>query len=473
MGRLDRLQSRGLLFAQTLLMLAASCGEVRAVAPKEQPEPPLNVVLVTIDTLRRDHLGCYGYFRNTSPNLDALARESLVFDDLQSHVSQTLPSHTSLFTGLAPGEHGIESNISWLKGSYIPSPKIRLLASVLQEQGYETAGMVSATPLKEGSGVEVGFETWVQPEKVNVQGDVTVDAALAWLEEAPAEPWFLWVHLFDPHHPYLAPAKFRRFEHSAEQAAHLAALGIPERITTKAQGQVSIGSVHDLYDAEVLFADYQLRRLLAGVREVGAWEQTAVVVTSDHGEGLWQHGAPDHSTIWNEQLEVPLIVRVPGVEPRRVESRMVGRDVLPTLLALLPGIDGAELLAQTSGVDVLAPDFEALPRYTIVPPMPLLRDKKERPFLYEHAIEHAGWRLVVGEGGHVELYDLEADPHELSDLAAAEPERAAKMKALLEREQAKELARRDQLEAGQLGPMSEERLQALHALGYGGGADDH
>ena len=129
--------------ALTALFCACSPDTDGPLDPTE--EEPFNLLLVTIDTLRRDHLGCYGYFRDTSPNLDALAEESLVFDDLQTHIAQTLPSHITLFTGLSPREHGIESNLNWLHGSWIPSPKIRSLASVLGEQGYQTAGFISAS----------------------------------------------------------------------------------------------------------------------------------------------------------------------------------------------------------------------------------------------------------------------------------------------------------------------------------------
>lgn len=451
--------------------LFTACGDDEVAARTGREKRPLNLCLVTIDTLRRDHVGCYGYFRDTTPNLDALAEESLVFDDVQVHVAQTLPSHVSLFTGLSPREHGIESNVGQQDLAHRLPPKVRTLASALAEQGYRTAGFVSAVPLARGSGIASGFETWVQPE-TQATADVTTDAALEWLQEPPLEPWFLWLHLYDPHYPYAAPREFDRFGEDEAQRDYLARLGIPEVYRTAKGREFQVREMQDGYDGEVLFADHHLGRLLDELRGSTLWDRTVVLVTSDHGEGLFQHGIRDHSTIWNEQLEVPLVLRVPGVAPRRVDRRMVGRDILPTLLGVLPGVDPSELVAQSSGLDVFAPDYSTRPRFTIVPPKPDGADWSERPPAYLHAIEHGGWRLVVREDEVAQLYHVSVDPHELEDLAATDPARVTSLWALLERVNEKELARREALDAGGGVPMDRGRLEALRALGYGGADGD-
>jgi len=466
-----RTSSRLAVWTLVVSPLLTACGDDEVAAKARGEERPQNLCLVTIDTLRRDHVGCYGYFRDTTPELDALAEESLVFDDVQVHVAQTLPSHVSLFTGLSPREHGIESNLGRQEVVHTLPPKVRTLASTLAEQGYRTAGFVSAVPLARGTGIACGFETWVEPE-LQTTADVTTDAALEWLEEAPREPWFLWLHLYDPHYPYRAPKEFDRFGGDEAQRDYLAQRGIPEVYRGAKGREFQVREMQDGYDGEVLFADHHLGRLLDRLRGSALWDRTVVLVTSDHGEGLFQHGVRDHSTIWNEQLEVPLVLRVPGVAPRRVDQRLVGRDILPTLLGMLPGVDASELVAQSSGLDVFAPGYSTRPRFTIVPPKPDGAERSERPPAYLHAIEHEGWRLVVREDGVAQLYHVSVDPHELDDLAATEPARVTALSALLERVNAKELARREALGAGEGLPMDRNRLEALRALGYGGDDDD-
>lgn len=463
------------VWAGLLLALAASCGsegdrDVVHAAESRANQPRYNLLVITVDTLRRDHLSCYGYFRKTSPNLDALAAQSLLFEDFQANAAQTLPSHTSLFTGLGPREHGIEANMNALGGSYVPAENIALLAEVLGEQGYTTAGFVSATPLKAGAGLEAGFQTWVEPgDGVRcVRGDVTLEAALDWLDEAPEEPWFIWFHIFDPHHPYLAPEKHRRFGGEEEQLAYFEARDIPTESSPRPPRVIDVRALHDQYDAEVHFSDAIVGKLLGRVAGMGSWPKTAVVVASDHGEGLWQHGERDHSSIWSEQLSIPLILRVPGVPARRVKARMLGSDLVPTLFGLLPGLQGGRLLDQSSGSDVLEPGYEAPPRYTVVPVMPALRGMEGLPPRFVHALEHAGWRVVVRDDGSAQLFDLDTDPYELVDLAGAEPDRLRRMLELLERRYASELDRARALGAGELGPLNPARLEALEALGYGG-----
>lgn len=445
--------------------------------PADESERPPNLVVVTIDTLRVDHVGCYGYFRDTTPNLDRLASEGLVFEDCATPVAQTLPSHTTLFTGLNPVEHGIESNVSKMNAQYVPSQKIDLLAAHLNEEGYHTAAFVSATPVGNGSGLDVGFDVWSAVEKVQVVGGVTVRNALEWLDSSPPEPFFLWVHLFDPHGPYLPPGKFKSsFKGGEEQLAYFERLQFNERLSRahKHDGEENWDTLreHDYYDGEIRYADEHLGKLFARLREGGRGQRTAFVVTSDHGESLMQHDFLTHQGMWREQLAVPLIFVGPGVAPGRRDVEITTRDILPTLAGLVPELPLAGFLDQCSGTDVLAGNYVARPRISKAPPNPAIRTHLGNPNYLRDGIEHEGWRLILDAEGNAQLYHLEVDPGELVDLAASEPERVKRLRELLMEIQIAEHLTRERLGAGKTQPMNQERLEYLKSLGYVGGAED-
>lgn len=444
---------RALLFAAAI---AAGCG------PGEPA--PTSILIVTIDTLRRDHLGCYGYLRDTSPHLDALAERSLVFEACSAPIAQTLPTHTSLFTGLYPLEHGIEANLDQAGGIYVPSPAIRTFAEVVGAAGYRTAAFVSAEPVKREGGLAAGFGTWVEPESKSVRGDVTIDKALRWLGEEATEPFFLWIHLFDPHLPYEPPPPYdTMFEADEGLDRYLAERRIPDefRRTRGGSGMADTRTEHDRYDGEIRFTDDQLGRVFGRLDELGLWKRTAVVVTSDHGEGMAQHFTMGHGAIWREQLDVPLIVWVPGQAPRRIAEPLSSHDVLPTTLALLENVPAAAFLEQSTGRDVLAGDYAPRPIYGQLPASHKTMAR---------SITLDGWRLIEGLDPD-RLYNLTEDPFELENLAGRHPEKVRELSerlAELVREQA-ELGERNR--AGRIREADPERRANLEALGYGGDSD--
>ena len=429
----------------------------------EPADAPDNLVVITLDTLRRDHLGCYGYFRDTSPHIDELARESLVFDACRAPVSQTLPTHTSLFTGLSPYEHGIEANLNQTQGRYVPSPHLRTLATWLGGEGYATAAFVSAEPVKRESGLAAGFELWDEPQGAARRADETIDRALAWLLSRDAGPFHLWVHLFDPHLPYDPPPPFDgHFQADARQEAYMGERQFleilkPSRWRTEQQ---PTRLQHDLYDGEVLFSDLHLGRLLQALRADRAWSRTVVVFTSDHGEGLGQHYLMGHESVWAEQLDVPLLVRAPSLAPDRDGTALTSRDVLPTVLPLLRGLDPSGFLAQSTGTSVLVAP-RAAPRATF----------SQNPGSYPKRVESItldDWRLIVGMAKRDLLFHLAEDPHELRSVAKRHAAKAAELKALLRAQRARQEGVRERLEAGRLAPASEARRAGLESLGYAG-----
>jgi arylsulfatase A-like enzyme/Flp pilus assembly protein TadD len=343
-------------------------------------------VLVTLDTVRADHLGCYGDRQATTPWLDQLAAEGVRFADASSAVPLTLPSHTSLLTGLLPPHHGLRNN-----GVGALRPGTATLATLLAGAGYRTGAFLGAFVLDHRFGLAAGFETYDDevardPKAGNVleaerPGSEVVDRALAWLAKDDARPFFLWVHLYDAHAPYAPPPKWA--------ARH------PGRP----------------YDGEVSSVDEQVGRILAELRRRGLDGRTAVAVAADHGEGLGEHGEATHGLLLYEPtLHVPVLLRAPwALKARTVEAPVSLVDLAPTLAGLVghpfPGaLDGRDLSASLKAGGEPAPEeVYAETRYPATfgwTPLAALRRRE----------------LKYISGSQPELYDLRRDPHEEKSL---------------------------------------------------------
>jgi tetratricopeptide (TPR) repeat protein len=411
--------------AALLALVVGGC--TRGVGPYKDA----SVVLVSIDTLRSDRVGCYGYPNAATPALDALAREGVVFQDAFSHCPLTLPAHASLFTGLLPPAHGVRDNLG-----FALDPKHRTLARRFHDAGFSTGGAVSAYVLRRGTGIADGFAVWddaLDPAAgVEAIGDLQRDGALAaealarFVESQGGKRFLAFLHLYEPHAPYAPPEKHR--QHA------------------------------DPYDGEVAYADELLGGFLARLRNAGLYERAIIAVTSDHGEGLMDHGEQEHGFfLYREALQVPLVVRLPGGV--RAGTRVAGvvshADLTATLLELagLPadGLDGASLRpaiesGRASGRQVYSETY--YPRYHFG--WSELQAATEDPY-----------RLI--RAPRSELYDRTRDPREREDLAAGRADSVAAMTAWLEQKA------RASSTAPQ--PVSSETREALGALGYvGGGA---
>ncbi len=390
---------------------------VLAAAVACAPAPPPNVVLVTLDTTRADHLGLYGYFRDTSPQLDAFAAGAIVVERALAPMATTLPSHTSILTGRAPLEHGVLANLAHGGRRFAPALGLRSFAEVCREAGWRTAAFVSAAPLERGSGLEVGFETYHQPGPGFPQrrGEFTMNAALRWLEGVQDEPFFLWVHLYDAHWPYDPPPDFAGlFEGGEELEAFLAARRIPDASERSGSGIESTREVTDAYDAELRYQDAQLGRLLGVLAQRPDRDRTAVAIVGDHGEGLSQHGEAAHGGTWDEQLHVPLVLRVPGRGPERIVAPVAIADTLVMLARALEAPALEPFLAQAAvrapGAAVMSQDTGRLrgrPGYHLA-----LTGER---FKYRR-VDQGGAAFVE------ELYDLAEDPFELSNVATSHRE---------------------------------------------------
>jgi choline-sulfatase len=403
-----------------------------------------NLLLITIDTLRADHCSAYGYHRPTTPHLDELARDGVRFATAYSPTPVTGPSHATLFTSLHPQHHGVLSN-----GTALPAEPFTV-AEILQQAGYETGAIVSAYPLKARFGLSQGFGSYEDDfpaadaslPQANWEGEpldeaydrragATSDRALAWLarHKSGARPFFLWVHYFDPHSPYDAPG-------------------------TEGEG------ILDAYDAEIRYADAEVGRVLAFLDRAGLRATTLVAVTSDHGEGLGQHGHLEHGdAVYEEAVRVPLMLRWPGRVPGgQVSPEQVALiDLVPTLAGLMelsrpPAFQGRDLSAALGGRSAARP-----------PPAPIFLRSELRPEgCNQYAVRQGRWKRLEercrGELRWTELYDLTLDPGERHDLHREAPAVARELEPLLWR------WRRSRTTPAQVRAPADD--EAFRALGY-------
>lgn len=412
----------------------------------QAPRGPRNLILVTLDTTRADALNPYGQERVTSPHIEAISQEGVLFEQVTASSPSTLPSHATILTGQYPLEHGVRANA----GYRLPNEALTL-AEVLASRGYRTGAEVATTVLDASRGLGQGFEEYRdlrsrEVERIEVREG---DGRKLALDERPAsditlfgkrfldahaqERFFLWLHYFDPHQFYMQRAEYAR--------------QIPG----------------DGYLQEVLYMDDQLGELLAHLEATGLRERTLVVVVADHGEGLGDHGESNHSFfLYESTLRVPLLFWGPPTLPEgmRIRSPVRTVDILPTVLDLLevpvpPGLAGRSLrpLVERRSLDLdLAAYAESIEFASTFGAAPL-RSLRRGPWKYIHQVE-------------AELYHLDDDPNERVNLAAQQPERVAQMRSELESLVGASKPRGNA--AATIGPGEREQLAAL---GYVVGAE--
>ena len=430
-----------------LVLLASVAGTLSAAA---QP----SLVLVTIDTLRADRLGCYGYHRDTSPNLDKLAEEAILFERAYTTMATTLPAHASIMTGTHPMTHGVQANASHFPRSLEDARSVRTLAEMLVEQGYETAAFVSAAPLKRHSGIDRGFESFSQPTMLQRSSAATTKKALRWLENRSDEPFFLWVHYFDPHWPYTPPWSYKgRFRQTPELVTYLEEIGVKESKSRKIQ------RINNAYDGEILYTDHNIGLLFERLKELGIWDEAVVVVTADHGEGLGQHDYLYHGRIYNEQLKVPLLVKLQRMREARRSSAVTSLvDLLPILHSVADLPISAADREQFQGVDTLS---------NRVGTREVLSERVHRNGSWGPARRYAligpDWKYFHSPTEPDSLYDLRTDPYETRNVIDQHPEVANQLRAKIAdriREHYREPS------PGEATEIDEETRKQLRALGY-------
>jgi len=411
-----------------LLLSASGMAQSRRGAP--------NIILITVDTLRADRLGCYGSKTVTTPAMDSLARDGVVFERALSQVPLTFPSHAAILTGTYPAYTGVQDFTSPPLG-----PEFRTLAESLKANGYATGAVVSSFVLDRSWGVARGFDFYddaflgtsffeKDPALVERPAKESVDHALAWLERTRRRPFFLWLHLYDPHSPYRPPEPFR----------------------AQYQGR--------LYDGEIAYADHELGRLMDWLRSHRLYAGTLVVLVSDHGESLGEHGEREHGFfIYNSTTHVPLILKPQNgsfLRPSRRTDPVETIAVAPTLLAIAGIRDPIQKQFQAEGLFAgSAGKFE-----------PMAYSETFYPF------SSFGWnplrslesgRYHYIEAPRAEFYDLQSDPEEKHNLAGEQPAVSAVLKEKL----GELLARHAAPQKAAANPgLSPETIEKLRALGY-------
>jgi choline-sulfatase len=422
------------LTASLLLSLVSTVFAAPVAAP--------NVVVITIDTLRADHVGCYGYKQIHTPNIDALAADGARFERAYTAVPVTLPSHTVMFTGTYPMLNGMHDFAANKLNATQPT-----LAAVLKEHGYATAAVIGSAVLDSRFGLNRGFDFYYDHfdfnrlqesnlEEMERPGNMVADVTLDWLARNYNKKFFLWMHLYDPHYPYHPPAPY-----AAEYKDRP-------------------------YDGEIAFADAQVGRLIRFLKSKGLYNNTLIVLSGDHGESLGEHGEKTHGFfIYNATLHVPFMIHLPGTAAPRVVPELVSlADLMPTVLQTLK----METPSQVQGRSLL-PLIKAKPK-----------DEEARSLYAETFLPrlHFNWSELRGvesakyhfiDAPRPELYDLTKDPGETqnlySDKKAVGEEMRARLAGLIRQYSAgQELAEKTGLD-----PALMERLKSLGYAGFSGG----
>jgi choline-sulfatase len=420
---------------------ATLCGACGA-APAGRPAAPAaahNVLVITVDTLRADHLPAYGYKKLTTPAISRLADEGVRFESAFTPAPLTLPAHSSAFTGMQPFRHGVRDN-----GGFYLDPQRPTLASTLKAHGFQTAAFVSAFVLDSQWGLSTGFDRYyddfsVKPgdlaamARVQRTGDVTWTEARGWLDAHAGGKFFVWLHLFDPHTPYEPPEPYR-----SQHAGHP-------------------------YDGEIAYSDAIVGQMIAFLEARRLLDNTLIVLLSDHGEGLGDHGEQEHGLLaYDSTLRVPWIVRLPDRARRGivVERPVSLVDVFPTILGLLgltppAGLDGVDLTPLVTGTGAVPADALYAETY-----YPRLR------FNWSELVSVRNRQYKFIRAPRRELYDFRADPTESHNLAEAQPSVVAGLEQILDRMAG------DATAAASARGMDPDAARRLESLGYvaGGGA---
>lgn len=416
---------------RSALLICAVAGVFCAGGPK-----PLNVIIIAVDTLRADHLGCYGYSRDTSPNIDDLAARGVLCERCISPAPWTLPSFSSVFTSLYPTQHGAETVHSTLRES-VPT-----LAGILKDHGYATGAVINAPALKPAYGVNRGFDHYhMTPEEGRIADGTTRDA-LRWLDAIGQEPFLAFVHYFDPHLSYSPPEPYGKkftgdYESPIGYSFNLEGFSrVRDSMFVQMQQltQADRDRIVDLYDGEIAFTDAAIADLLGGLDERGLLENTLIVFLSDHGEEFFEHGGFEHGhSLYQELIHVPLFFCLPGRLPEGVRlSRPVRLiDVAPTILDFLnieppPHYEGLSIRQLLEGKgQPQAPGNNLLPD-GVAYAEALMHGREQK------CVMAYPWKLVYEMGTEEEvLFNLGEDPLEMENAAEAEPGRIDYLENLL------------------------------------------
>lgn len=467
------------------LILLAAIGEATAqtsprpdvpvpsTAPAKQdanaaPTYP-NIVLIVIDTVRADHVGCYGYERNTTPNIDALARHALVFKNATSAASWTTPSVAALLSSQYPSTMGIHEKPAKLNTDY------PLLAEVLKKHGYRTHGIVSFSYLSNRLGFGRGFDEYDERSHRGHGGIVSplvTTKALKFLKSGPTQPFFLFVHNFDPHYSYIQHEQYNYcpgYQGKIKSGQRIDIL----RDMRPSMSAEDIHYIVSLFDSELAYTDMFIAKILQELKRQDLYDDAIIVITADHGDEFMERGWIGHTaTLYQELIHVPLIIKLPTNRPGVVEARVGLIDVMPTLLSYL-GLEAPENL-EGRALDLAAPEnIGGAPVFSQAKKRMKSIYYWQRPgpdrVLAKRSVIMDGRKLIYNEAtGDKELYDLRVDPAEQVNRYEEDKTVASRLEALLNewisRTQQKGSPQDPEQDENEL--FDPEQIKKLKSLGY-------
>ncbi len=410
-----------------------------------------NLILISIDTLRADHLSCYGYDRNTSPNIDRFARDGVLFRNTIAQSSWTLPSHMSMLTGHYPTGHGVLSKHNKLSDEHLT------VAEILQNAGYETAAITDRVYLSNGYGYQ-GFDFYHDKGCLKCRGAIkkTYKRAVKWLRKGHSRPFFLFLHTYQVHAPYdplpdydiYSDKSYRGITYGYVKYAHY----------NKIHDQMTLEDflyLIDKYDGEIYYTDFFLGKLFQKLKDLGLYDDSIIVLTSDHGENFLDHKAYNvgHGELYDEIVKVPLIIKAPSFPKNQViEAQVESIDIMPTVLELL---------------DISIPvrvDGESLVELVRIGSYDSVFAFSQRDHEYK-MIRSKDWKLLHRSQSHLELYDLINDPREQFNLFDEKSERGKSLLAELQAWMDAQAVKSNVMSADKI-KIDDELTEQLKALGY-------
>jgi arylsulfatase A-like enzyme len=448
-----------------------------AEAPKRNDKP--SILLISLDTVRADHLGCYGYHRATSPNIDKFVEDAFLFESVTAPSSWTLPSHASLFTGLLPSVHGADF-FPWLPSRAIFPWTITVqerettLTELARQCGLLTAAYTEGVYVRAALGFAQGFDLYSDGALGGV-AEQTFGAALEWIRKYGMLPFFLFVHTYQPHSPYSPPGRFAAmFDPDYSGPVGKTVFG------PAVDGFSDADKVHieALYDGEIAYTDEVVGTFLDKLRQMHVLDNTVIIIFSDHGEEFYEHGGVGHNTtLYDEQLRVPLIIRLAGAHPPtgRVARQVSLTDVYATVVdilgtdhrsptdctSLLPLIGGAGVQTSYEREFVVSElfeyDKESLPEHLMTPTWRM------------RSVRSAREKYIISEKSQTEeLYDLQKDPGEKNNIAAVSQADTSRYRQWLKSFLETVSAERTPYPPGEreVRPLTEEDVRRLKAIGY-------
>lgn len=439
-----------MIFIWSVIMILILTGSIPIAYGMSRPHDNLNIILITIDTIRADHLACYGYDSIKTPHIDGLAKDGILFSNAYSVSPLTFPSHTSIMTSQYPIQHGVQNN-----GTFLLQDSANTLAEILKKRNYKTGAIVSSYVLASHFGLNQGFDYYddyffqkkgqvedhTQNERI---GEKVTEISKKWLQKNHKKPFFLWAHYFDPHSLYNPPPPFDN--------------QYKERP----------------YDGEIAYTDKCLGDLFEEIGKLSLLKNTCIILVGDHGEGLWDHNEQTHGLfIYNTTLHVPLIISCPEHLQKglKVASLVKTIDIMPTILELM-GIDAEGSLIQGSSlVQFLKGEDKDMKIDLFCESQYPKLNLNWAPL--QGILTFEGWKYIYAP--KQELYNLKEDPQEQKNLFSLNPQKAKSLherflslkKDLIEKAQAVEDAK-----SVTLSTEARERLMSLGYISYSGSNDD-